>query len=62
MNRKEMLEDCPEEFEEKLIEIIDHIEGKINDVLETFKITSLDDLGEIVKAHDELSELAGDLY
>lgn len=63
MKRSDIMDECPEEFEDKLKEIVDYMEGKfgeIKDVLES--ITSIYDLDKVSDACAIADELNTDLY
>lgn len=62
MNRKAMLDGCPEDFKERLVEIVDHLEGRVNEIEGLLSIESLDDLAQIVEAGEVVRSLASDLY
>lgn len=56
------MQDCPEEFEDRLKEIIDDIEDKVNKIKDKLDINKLSDLGDIEDAFDLASDLASELY
>lgn len=62
MNRQQMMADCPEEFEETLKDIIDHIEDRVNEVKDKLEIKGVADLSNIEDAYDLAGELSFDLY
>jgi len=62
MNRREIMDGCPEEFEDRLKEIVDHFEGIFNDINQALDIKNLNDLESIVEAADISYKAAGDLY
>jgi hypothetical protein len=62
MTRKEIMQNCPEEFEDDLKEFIDEIEGELNSIKDHMDIRSLTDLERIDEAHDMIIKLAEDLY
>ena len=57
-----MMEGCPEEFEDRLIEIIDEIEIVIDDIKELLDITCIDHLSDIPAAFEIVESLSKDLY
>ena len=62
MSRNDIMQDCPEEFEDRLKEIIDDIEDKVNKIKDKLDINKLSDLGDIEDAFDLASDLASELY
>ena len=62
MNRVEIMRDCPEEFEDKLRDIIDYLEGRFIDIRDTLEIKGLCDIGRIEEAYDIAKEICYDLY
>jgi molybdopterin-guanine dinucleotide biosynthesis protein A len=60
--RKEIMEKCPEEFEEQLLDFIDMIEVNISDILNFFEIDSIDDLHQLRDAYNQLNDLKNELY
>lgn len=60
--RKAIMEECPEEFQEKLKDIIDEIEDIVNDVLGKMEIRSLSDLDSIDDAYNKLVDFADSIY
>lgn len=62
MDRKTMMEDCPEEFEDRLKEIIDHVEGEVNNIVALLSIGGVDSLADITEAFEIAEVLAKDLY
>jgi len=62
MNRQDMMEDCPEEFEDRLEEIINHVEGRVTSIKETMDINSIGQIGSLDTANDMVIDLADDLY
>ena len=62
MNRKEIMEKCPDEFEDELKDILDYFEGKFVDIKEELEISGISQLDQIEKAYDIALETANDLY
>jgi hypothetical protein len=62
MNRAKMLEDCPEEFKDKIAEVIDHLEERVNDVLDSVETFDINNLDKLEDARTELTSLSQDLY
>lgn len=63
MKRSDIMDDCPEEFEDKLKDIVDYMEGKfgeIKDLLES--IQNIDDLDKIRDACAIADQINTDLY
>ena len=62
MKRKEMMVDCPPGFEDRLNEILDHIEGRVNAIKPNLEAGSLSSFSDIDDAYSMVDELATDLY
>ena len=62
MKRTEMLNNCPEEFEDELSSILDNIESRVNEALSLLEIKSLSEVFNLVEAQDKLTSLSEDLY
>lgn len=62
MKRAEIMQDCPEEFEDRLKEIVDHFEQRFKDIKDKFDITSVHDLYQIEEALDIADEETQNLY
>ncbi len=60
--RREIMDLCPEEFEEKLNEYIADIETEVLSIKGLMEITSPDDLDDIIKAYDKIKKLEKKLY
>jgi hypothetical protein len=59
--RKNIMENCPEEFADELGDFIDYIESAIYDVMQYMEISDLSDLHRISNAYDDLKNLYNDL-
>lgn len=62
MNRKEIMENCPEEFEDELKGFIDNIESRVNEIESKLEIKGICDLSNIEDAFDLVQSLSVDLY
>ena len=62
MKRKEIMEDCPEEFEDKLKDIVDYFEGRFNEVVSHLDIDGIGQVNQIEYAYDLAKDIADDLY
>ena len=63
INRKKIMQDCPEDFEDNLTEIIDEIERMVNDALQKLdEIKDISDLCNIEECQDILKEISQALY
>ena len=60
--RQDIMDTCPEGFEEDLKDFIDEIEGEINTAKDHMEVSSLSDLDRIDEARDMLVDLADSLY
>ena len=61
--RKEIMQDCPEECEEWVKDVLDDIENRVNSALDLLKkIKSVNDLQNVETCKYELEQLANDLY
>ena len=62
MKRAEIMGDCPEEFEDRLKEIIDYFEQKVNEIRDKLDIDKISELSNIEEAFDLAYKLSDDLY
>ena len=63
MNRKQMMQECPEDFEDKLKEILDHIEDRVNEAkLYLDNVDGIYNLKFIEDSQTKLEQLSNDLY
>lgn len=66
--RNQILDNLPEEVEEIDIlreyinDVVNDIEGRVNDALDCFCFSSIEDIYRITDARDALKELSDDLY
>ena len=60
--RKEIMDECPEEFEETLKDFIDKIEGLSSDILSNLNINSINELDKIEDAYRLTDELCDGLW
>ena len=56
------MDECPEEFEDKLKDFIDDIEREVNDIKDNMDITSVSYIDSIGIAFDDIKRLAKELY
>ena len=63
MTREQILNDCPEGYEDWIKTVLDHIEGRVNDAKRLLaEIKSISDLEKVEECRAELAELSRDLY
>ena len=62
MNRKEIMSDCPEDFEDILKEVLDYLECKFSDIQVLLTIDDISKLHQIEDARDLAEEIGTDLY
>ncbi len=62
MKRQEIMSECPEGHEDWLKDIIDHFEGKFQDIAEKLQIDDISKLDQISDAYDIAEKTATDLY
>ncbi len=60
--RSKIMDECPEEFEDKLKDFIDDIEREVNDIKDNMDITSVSYIDSIGIAFDDIKRLAKELY
>lgn len=62
MTRKEIMDKCPEEFEDELKDFIDSVESKFVEIEELLSTITIDFLDNIVDARAISDKAATDLY
>lgn len=62
MNRKDIMSDCPEEYEDQLKDVLDYFESKFDDIKDRLKISSVADLCGIEDALEIATEACEELY
>ena len=62
MKRKEIMEGCPEGFEDELKNIVDYFEGTLTEIRSNLEITQISELGQVEEAYDIVCRIAEDLY
>lgn len=63
MTRQDIMDDCPEEFEDRLKEIVDHLETVFDEIKEKLgSIGSIDDLDRVSEAYSIAEKANSDLY
>ncbi len=62
MQRKNLMNEVPEEYEEQLKDFIDEVESRVNDIIYLLEIKSVSDLAQIEDALTVAKELSSDLY
>jgi len=62
MKRKDIMDKCPEEFEEDLKDFIDSIEHRVNEVEGKMDIKDIGDIADLNDAYTLLKDIAEDLY
>jgi len=60
--RKNILDDCPDEFHDELESFINEIENEVNNIINELSITSISELGRIEEAYNLADDLADSLY
>ena len=60
--RSEIMDNCPEEFEDELKDFIDKLEGLVGEIMGELDITNISDIGRIAEAYDLADNLADGLY
>jgi hypothetical protein len=60
--REDIMEQCPEGFEDELKGFIDLVEGEVNTAKDHMEINSITDLARLDEAHDMLCALSESLY
>jgi hypothetical protein len=60
--RSEIMDICPEDFEDELKIFIDKLEGLAGEIVGELDITSISDIGKIESAYDLADDLADALY
>ena len=60
--RKEIMDGCPEGFEDDLKAIIDDLEQKVGEIVGKLNITCIGEMDNIEDAHRLADELADSLY
>ena len=62
MKRKDIMERCPEDFEDLLKDFIDEVESRFQKVRDLLDIKDVDQLDQVSNAHRLADDYAGDLY
>lgn len=62
MTRKELMQNCPEGFEDGMKDIIDYFEGQFVAIREQLEIENLSQLNHIEEAYIMAAKIADDLY
>ena len=62
MKRQDMMGDCPEEFEDKLKDIIDYCEGKFTEIRYLLDGITLETMDNASDAKDIALSMSDDLY
>ena len=60
--RSEIMDNCPEEFEEELKDFIDKLEGLVGEIVSELDISSVGDLDKIESAYNLADDLSDALY
>lgn len=60
--RKEIMDGCPEEFENSLKNSVDKLEGLLNAILNKFEINSITDISNVEDACNLVDDLCDSLY
>ena len=62
IKRTDMMSNCPPEFEDRLRDILDHIEGRVDDILNILDEGSYYNYADLDDAVSLIKDLAEDLY
>ena len=62
MNRRELMNECPEDFKDTLESFLDDIEAIVDDIKDNLNITSTSDLENVPKAEELAIKLGDILY
>lgn len=62
MNRREIMDECPEGHEEWLKSILDHFEDKFNEIRDKLAIDNISKLDQVEEAYDLAESTGQDLY
>lgn len=62
MKRKDIMEHCPEEFEDTLKDFIDECESRFQEIRNMLDIKDIDQLDQISDAYRLADDYASDLY
>jgi len=60
--RTKIMDECPEGFEDVLKDFIDHLEGKVDKIVDGLNISNISDLGKIEDTQDMAKSLMDSLY
>ena len=60
--RKEITDQCPDEFKDVLTEFIDTVESEVKEITELLDISNVSDLCQIDEAYNMAASLAAELY
>lgn len=60
--RSEIMDACPEGFEDELKDFIDRVEGLVGDIVSELSIKDISDIGNVEDAHRLADDLADSLY
>jgi len=62
MTRKEIMDNCPDDFEDEMKDIIDYFEGQFVAIRNQLEIDDLSQLNRIEEAYVMAQKAADDLY
>ena len=62
MKRQEIMDNCPEGFEDELKDILEHFEGKFVDIRDMLDINDISQLDRVEDAYKIAKDTADDLY
>lgn len=60
--RKEIMDKCPEDFEDDLRDFIDSIEHELSAIRDMMEVTCISELDKIDDAHNLLTDLCDELF
>ena len=62
MKRQEIIERCPDSFKDDMGVILDHFEGKFNEIRDLLDISSISELDKIYEAHKIADSTSDEIY
>ena len=62
MKRQEIMDNCPDDFEDEMKDILDYFEGKFGDIRDQLDINDISQINRVEDAYDIAKDVAGDLY
>ena len=62
VKRKEIMDNCPDDFEDEMKDILDYFEGKFGDIRDQLDISDISQLDRVEDAYSLAKDVAEDLY